>query len=70
MAEDTYMDINTLLNYVPLKKTTIYSMVSRKQIPFKKIGKKLIFSKNEINTWINSGGKYEILEENFPTLNI
>lgn len=64
------MDINSLLNYIPLKKSTIYSKVSRKEIPYNKIGKKLIFNKKEINNWINNNGKHITTEENFPTLNI
>ncbi|WP_432432086.1 helix-turn-helix transcriptional regulator [Chryseobacterium scophthalmum] len=64
------MDINDLMNYVPLKKSTIYSKVSRKQIPYRKIGKKLIFNKIEINNWINNSGKHLNTEEDFPTLNI
>jgi predicted DNA-binding transcriptional regulator AlpA len=70
MKENIYMDLNSLLNYIPLKKSTIYSKVSRKQIPYRKIGKKLIFNKIEINNWINNSGKHIAPAEDFPTLNI
>ncbi|AZA58601.1 helix-turn-helix transcriptional regulator [Chryseobacterium shandongense] len=70
MTEDKFWDINSLMENIPLKKSTIYSMVSRKKIPYKKIGKKLIFNKKDINNWINNGGKTETIEEDFPILNI
>ncbi|MDN4014246.1 MULTISPECIES: helix-turn-helix transcriptional regulator [Chryseobacterium] len=57
MQENRYMDLNSLIKYIPFTKATIYSKVNRNQIPFKKIGKKLIFSKEEIDRWIDEGGK-------------
>lgn len=56
MEEIKYMDLNSLVTYIHLTKSTIYSMVCRRQIPYKKIRKKLIFEKNEIDHWINNGG--------------
>lgn len=67
MTTSKFMDINSLTEYIPLTKSTIYSMVCRKQIPFKKIGKKLIFNKLDIDNWINNGGK-NTKEENIPSL--
>lgn len=64
------MDINSLTNYIPLTKSTIYSMVSRNQIPYRKIGKKLIFNKEDINNWIEKGGRKNITEKNLPTLKL
>lgn len=57
MEENRYMDLNSLIKYIPFTKATIYSKVNRNQIPFKKIGKKLIFSKRDIDSWIDDGGK-------------
>jgi len=57
MEEIKYMDVNSLVNYIPLTKSTIYSMVNRQQIPYKKIRKKLVFEKNEIDHWVNNGGE-------------
>jgi excisionase family DNA binding protein len=67
MKEDKLMNLNQLTDYIPFTKSTIYSMVSRKQIPFKKIRRRLIFSKNEIDHWINNGGKNDT-EFNIPTI--
>jgi excisionase family DNA binding protein len=63
------MDVNSLTNYIPLTKSTIYSMVSRNQIPYRKIGKKLIFNKEDINNWIDRGGRKNT-EENLPTFKL
>lgn len=70
MAKNNYMDINSLTDFIPLTKSTIYSMVSRKQIPYKKIRKKLIFNKEDIINWINNEGKLESSDDDIPTLNI
>lgn len=70
MTEQKFWDLNSLIENIPLKKSTVYSMVSRKQIPYKKIGKKLIFNQSEILIWLNNGNKNTTDEETFPTLNI
>lgn len=70
MTEQKFWDLNSLIENIPLKKSTVYSMVSRKQIPYKKIGKKLIFSQKEILIWVNNCNKNTTDEETFPTLNI
>jgi predicted DNA-binding transcriptional regulator AlpA len=70
MTEKKHWDINSLIENIPLKKSTVYSMVSRKQIPFKKIGKKLIFNQVEILRWIDGGGKNTSSDDDIPTLNI
>jgi predicted DNA-binding transcriptional regulator AlpA len=70
MTEQKFWDLNSLIENIPLKKSTVYSMVSRKQIPYKKIGKKLIFDQREILIWLNNGNKNITDEESFPTLNI
>jgi excisionase family DNA binding protein len=43
---------------------TIYSMVSRRSIPFNKIDgqKKIYFSKNELNEWLRNGRKLTKVE--------
>ncbi len=69
MTINKYMDIDSLIGYIPLTKSTVYSMVSRKQIPFKKIGKKLIFNKKDIDYWIDNNGR-NIKNENIPTLSV
>lgn len=52
-----FMDLKSLVQYIPLTKSTIYTMVSKGKIPRHKIGKKLIFDKQEIDDWVMNGGK-------------
>ena len=68
MKEKKYMDLDMLINYIPLTKSTVYSKVSRKEIPFKKIGKKLVFDKDDIDLWVDNGGEM-LIEEEVPEFN-
>jgi hypothetical protein len=54
-----WFDIHELSRYLPTKpKTaTIYNLVSTKRIPYVKNGKNLIFLKEDIDNWLNSGRK-------------
>ena len=54
---DRWFDINELCNYHPAKpaKSTIYTWVREKRIPYHKRGKKLAFLKSEIDEYIKSG---------------
>lgn len=44
--------IELAMKVTGLKKNTIYSMVSKKEIPYYKNGKKLYFKKDELVEWI------------------
>ena len=54
-ADDKWFDIDELREYVPgkLAKATIYGLVHRREIPHKKVGKRLAFLKSEIDAWLN-----------------
>ncbi|WP_233581820.1 helix-turn-helix domain-containing protein [Flavobacterium macacae] len=54
-SEDNLLTVDQTSKLVKLSISTIYSKVSRKEIPAFKIGKRLYFSKNEIIAWIKSG---------------
>lgn len=69
MTEQRYMDIKSLTQYIPLKTSTIYSMVSRKQIPFNKVGSKLVFDRIEIDDWITQGQRLTNHEQ-IPTFKL
>jgi excisionase family DNA binding protein len=43
--------------YLHLAPQTLYGFTSQRTIPFIKKGKKLLFKKNEIDTWLNEGTK-------------
>lgn len=63
---DQLLTIDEAAEFIKLSKPTVYSLVSRKEIPHSKKGKRLYFSKQELKDWINSGRKKtnaEIAEE-------
>ena len=55
LPEDNLLTVDQTSKLVKLSISTIYSKVSRKEIPAFKIGKRLYFSKDEIIAWIRSG---------------
>lgn len=61
-------DPNKLLNleeasvFLSLAKPTIYALVSRKEIPFMKKGKRLYFTKSELFEYVKEGRKRTIDE--------
>ncbi len=59
-----WLSIDELCNYLPGKpaKATIYGKVHKREIPHKKIGKRLVFLKSDIDEWINSQGRKTITE--------
>ncbi|TAH42932.1 MAG: DNA-binding protein [Bacteroidetes bacterium] len=57
-SSQQWLDLNELCRYLPDKpaKATVYAWVSKSLIPYHKGGKRLRFSKVEIDTWLNGGG--------------
>lgn len=51
--------------FLNLSVSTLYTKVSRREIPVNKRGKRLYFSRDELLTWIKSG-KRKNTEENPP----
>lgn len=52
---DELMDIEAASKLLKLSIATIYSKVCRRELPANKQGKKLYFSKNELQEWIKTG---------------
>lgn len=59
---DQLLTIDQAAKFLSLKKATVYSLVSRRAIPYNKKGKRLYFSQNELTEWIKSGRKQTISE--------
>ena len=59
-AEDKYMTVEEVAQYLGFSKQTIYDKVHDRQIPFHKIGLKAVrFKKAEINAWVEKQRKEE-----------
>ncbi|MFN3849409.1 MAG: helix-turn-helix domain-containing protein [Spirosomataceae bacterium] len=50
-----YLTIEQVASYTKLAKQTIYALTSRREIPFVKKSKKLLFIKSDIDNWLIAG---------------
>ena len=50
--EKIFLSINELVQYLDMKKSSLYSKVERKEIPYYKIGRLVRFKKSDIDLWI------------------
>ena len=51
---DTVMDLESAAAYLKMKKSFIYSLTSKFEIPHFKVGKRLYFSKNNLREWLEA----------------
>ena len=49
---DDLLTVRELAKWLRLSESHIYSLVSKKKIPFNKIGGKVLFDKQQIKNWI------------------
>src|SRR5476651_2768619 len=61
-AYDEPLNIIKAAEFLDLAVPTVYSKVSRKEIPFNKQGKRLYFYKSELEEWIRQGRKHTFNE--------
>jgi excisionase family DNA binding protein len=54
---DQWLNLTDLCNYHPdhPAKPTVYAWIGQRSIPYHKKGKKLMFLKSEIDTWLKQG---------------
>ena len=53
--DDDILNIEEAMEFLNLKRPTIYALTSKNKIPFHKTGKKLYFKKSELINWIERG---------------
>lgn len=56
-AEDEILSIDEAAEFLGLERPTLYTKVSKRQIPFMKQGKRLYFSKSELTSWLKSSAR-------------
>lgn len=54
------MNIDKLSQYLGIKKSSLYSMVEKREIPYYKIGRLVRFKKADIDAWV-AGLKFEVI---------
>ena len=59
--KDRFLNLNMLIKYLPENpaKATVYGWIARRQIPYRKEGKRLLFKKSEIDYWMENGRSME-----------
>lgn len=60
--ETEYMDIDEASNFLKLKKATLYQMVFKREIPFYKSTKKLLFKKLDLIEWVDKDRIFTVKE--------
>jgi excisionase family DNA binding protein len=60
--QNEFIPLAEAAEFIKLKKSTIYGLVHRSEIPHSKKGKLLYFSRKELTQWIASGRKRTIKE--------
>jgi excisionase family DNA binding protein len=58
-----YMSINEVSIFICRSKSTIYGMVNRNEIPNSKKGRRLVFERSLIQSWIEAGRRKTITEQ-------
>ena len=53
--EDDLMTVGDVTDYLKISSSTLYQLTARKEIPFKKKGKRLYFKKGDLRQWIEEG---------------
>jgi excisionase family DNA binding protein len=53
---DFYMNVSMVSQYLHIAKSTIYKWVGENFIPHKKLGKRVLFVKNDIDQWVMNNG--------------
>lgn len=53
--EPDIIDLNGVIEYLGLKRSTVYTMTSKREIPHFKKGRKLLFKKSELDHWVAEG---------------
>ena len=55
MAEDKWLTVEEICNYLSITKDTIYKWIDQKGMPAHRVGRKWMFQKTEVDTWVKVG---------------
>ena len=56
-SEDEILTLDEACEFLKLQRATVYSMTSKREIPFIKKSKKLYFSKPDLTAWLKSSAR-------------
>lgn len=58
--EDRWLSVDEIAEYLGVKRDTVYTWVSEKNMPANKIGRLWKFKKNAVDEWVRNGGAADI----------
>jgi excisionase family DNA binding protein len=54
--EDRWLSVDEIAAYLGIKRDTIYKWIDEKSMPSHRVGRYWKFRKDEVDTWVRSGG--------------
>ena len=59
----SWMSLEECAKYICISKNSLYTKTARNEIPSYRVGKRIIFKTEEINSWIQTNCKVKTIEE-------
>lgn len=54
--EDRWLSVDEIAVYLGIKRDTVYKWIDEKSMPSHRVGRYWKFRKDEVDTWVRSGG--------------
>ncbi|MGO9569671.1 MAG: helix-turn-helix domain-containing protein [Desulfomonilaceae bacterium] len=55
-AEDRWLSVDEIAEYLGISKDTVYSWITVKSMPAHRMGRLWKFKRNQVDAWVESGG--------------
>jgi excisionase family DNA binding protein len=65
MEEKRFLNVKDLCEYIDVSESYVYKKVMKNAIPHIKLGTRTLFERNQIDSWVISGG---VMEKKLPSL--
>jgi len=56
LTDDRWLSLEEIAAYLGIKRDTVYKWINRKNMPAHKVGSLWKFNRDEIDTWVRTGG--------------
>lgn len=57
MNEKEYLTVKELCEWIRLSQSKVYALINNNEIPYSRIGGKILFNREKIKIWIESQSK-------------
>lgn len=54
--EDRWLSVDEIATYLGVKRDTVYSWISSKEMPAHRVGRLWKFKRDEVDEWVRQGG--------------